>query len=290
MARFRFVLTVGALIPLSACALYTSHEQLEALNHAVPNGSKFTARLTVEYRDLANQDADKFDDYVDAQHFSRKGLRAATSENVLPEQLSDWSISDSATGSLTDSRQKLMDLLDHGGRTGAPDFSAVAQARFDCWVERADKSSAGKDQAVCHAQFDEAMAQAYAELNKPAPVPEVIPQQDELHAAKFIVFFDWNKANVTHAGSAVIETAISEAKRLGATQIDVVGNADLSGTERYNQKLSLKRALAVKALLVKHGVPSAEITTMAKGDEQPIVPTARGVREPANRRVEIHFE
>ena len=171
-----------------------------------------------------------------------------------------------------------------------PNFSAVAQARFDCWVTQTAAVLGNSDYAtICRAGFKEALDQVRGELNKPAPVA-ASPAQDELHAAKFIVFFDWNKAGITHAADKVINTAISEAKRLGASQIDVVGNADKSGTERYNQKLSLSRALAVKAQLVKRGIPAGEIITSAHGDDTPLVETARGVREPANRRVEIHFE
>ncbi len=290
MAKLRFGLTVAALIPLSACAVYTAHEQLEALNHAVPNGSQFTNRLTVEYRDLANQDNDKFDDYVDADRFSRKGLISATSKITLPENPTDWSLPDGVAGIMLQSRKELIDLLDNGGRKGAPEFAAVAQARFDCWVQRSAKDANGNDAAVCRAQFEEALAQARAAMAAPAAPTPPPPPEDELHAARFLVFFDWNKATITASGQAVIATAISEAQRLGATRIDVVGNADLSGTERYNQKLSLQRALAVKQALVRHGIPVGEIDTSAHGDDTPLVPTGRGVREPANRRVEIHFE
>ena len=226
----------------------------------------------------------------DAALFSRKGLDAASGKVVLPENPDDWSVGDQADG-MKQGRQTLIDLLDHGGRDLAAEFSAVAQARFDCWVQQSSGAFTSNDNAeICRAGFKEALDQARAEINKPAPAMPVAQNMDELHSAKFIVFFDWNKANVTHAADKVIATAISESKRLGASQIDIVGNADKSGTERYNQKLSLQRALAVKAKLVARGVPASKITTSAHGDDTPLVETARGVREPANRRVEIHFE
>jgi OOP family OmpA-OmpF porin len=286
MAIPRFIFTLCALIPLTGCAVYTAHEQLDALNQSVPSGSAFDQRLAVEYRDMANQDNDHFLDYEDAAHFSRKGLKAAAGETVLPEDPDDWWISDNDKDGMTQGRQTLLAVLDGGGRDRAPTFSAVAQARFDCWVERSDRTE-------CRAGFKQALDQARAQMDKREPAPEVIPQTDreaEIRAAKFLVFFDWNKATVTNAAEKVIDTAISEAQRLGVHQIDVIGNADKSGTERYNQKLSLARALAVKKRLIERGIGPAQITAIAHGDDHPLVPTGRGVREPANRRVEIHFE
>jgi outer membrane protein OmpA-like peptidoglycan-associated protein len=71
------------------------------------------------------------------------------------------------------------------------------------------------------------------------------------------------------------------------TRIEVAGHADRSGTPAYNQKLSLRRAQTVAAELVRLGVAQNEIDIEAFGDTHPLVPTAAGVREPQNRRVEI---
>ena len=67
----------------------------------------------------------------------------------------------------------------------------------------------------------------------------------------------------------------------------VSGYTDLSGTAAYNQSLSVRRAQSVEAELVRDGVAEAEITIRGLGEANPLVPTAKGVREPQNRRVEI---
>jgi len=67
----------------------------------------------------------------------------------------------------------------------------------------------------------------------------------------------------------------------------VAGHADRSGTPQYNQGLSMRRAQAVAAELVRLGVKQQAIAISAFGDTRPLVPTAAGVREPQNRRVEI---
>jgi outer membrane protein OmpA-like peptidoglycan-associated protein len=71
------------------------------------------------------------------------------------------------------------------------------------------------------------------------------------------------------------------------TRIEVNGYTDLSGTPQYNQGLSVRRAQAVAGELVRDGVPQSAIDIHGFGETHPLVPTAQGVREPQNRRVEI---
>ena len=70
-------------------------------------------------------------------------------------------------------------------------------------------------------------------------------------------------------------------------RVGVTGHADKSGSDAYNMALSLRRANNVKDELVRDGVPAASIVVVGRGESQPLVPTADGVREPQNRRVEI---
>ena len=65
------------------------------------------------------------------------------------------------------------------------------------------------------------------------------------------------------------------------------GHTDKSGPDSYNMALSLRRANTVKDALVREGVPATAISVIGKGETQPLVQTADGVREPQNRRVEI---
>ena len=116
----------------------------------------------------------------------------------------------------------------------------------------------------------------------PAPAPVAAPIQ-----RNFLVFFDWDKADITAEAQRVIQQAAASAKAGNVARITLTGHADRSGPERYNQKLSERRAAAVKAELVKQGIAANQIVTIGKGETQPLVPTADGVREPQNRRVEI---
>lgn len=105
-------------------------------------------------------------------------------------------------------------------------------------------------------------------------------------ARTYLVFFDWSKANLTDRARQIIGEAAT-ARGQGVTRIEVNGFTDRSGSDRFNQGLSERRANAVAAELVRRGVPRNEIVTRGFGEANNLVPTADGVREPQNRRVEI---
>jgi outer membrane protein OmpA-like peptidoglycan-associated protein len=113
------------------------------------------------------------------------------------------------------------------------------------------------------------------------PAPTVTPSRT------YLVFFDWDRADLTDRARQIIAEAAQNSTRVQTTRIEVQGNADSSGTPQYNQRLSLRRAQTVAAELVRDGVPNGVIDIQAFGDTRPLVPTAPGVREPQNRRVAI---
>ena len=116
-----------------------------------------------------------------------------------------------------------------------------------------------------------------------APTPAVAPAP----ARTFLVFFDFDRADLTDRARQIIAEAATNAQRVGTTRIEVSGHADRSGTPQYNQRLSERRAAAVAAELERRGVARSAMAIQAFGESRPLVPTADGVREPQNRRVEI---
>lgn len=103
----------------------------------------------------------------------------------------------------------------------------------------------------------------------------------------YLVFFDWDKADLTDRARQIVSEAATNSTKVQYTQLEVNGYTDTSGTAKYNQGLSVRRAQAVAAELVKDGVPKSAITIQGFGETHPLVPTGEGVREPQNRRVEI---
>jgi outer membrane protein OmpA-like peptidoglycan-associated protein len=118
-----------------------------------------------------------------------------------------------------------------------------------------------------------------------APAPTPAPPVEA--ARSYLVFFDWDKATLTDRARSIIREAADNSTHVQYTRIEVNGYTDTSGTPRYNQGLSIRRAQAVAAELVHDGVPRAAITAQGFGETHLLVPTGPGVREPQNRRVEI---
>jgi OmpA-OmpF porin, OOP family len=119
----------------------------------------------------------------------------------------------------------------------------------------------------------------------PAPAPVAAPAPAP--ARSYLVFFDWDKATLTDRARQIIKDAADNSTRVQYTRIEVNGYTDTSGTPRYNQGLSVRRAQAVQAELVRDGVPNEAISIQGFGDTHLLVSTGPGVREPQNRRVEI---
>jgi OmpA-OmpF porin, OOP family len=119
----------------------------------------------------------------------------------------------------------------------------------------------------------------------PVVVPVAAPQREA--ARTYLVFFDWDRADLTDRARQIIAEAAQATTRVQVTRIEVSGHTDKSGTARYNQGLSVRRAQNVASELVRLGVPRQSITVQGFGESRPLVQTADGVREPQNRRVEI---
>ena len=119
--------------------------------------------------------------------------------------------------------------------------------------------------------------------------PQTTASDPGTRPSEYIIFFGHNKSDLTPAAMDVVREAASAAKDSGSANLRLVGHADRSGSDSYNQALSMRRANAVKGALVSEGVNANTIALDAKGESDPMVPTADGVREPQNRRVNINF-
>ena len=123
--------------------------------------------------------------------------------------------------------------------------------------------------------------------SEPPPPPVQMVSTAPAAPSNFMVFFDWDRADISPQAHDTVEQAANMHRVRGNTPIAIVGHADKSGANDYNMALSLRRANAVKNDLVREGVNPQAIQLSGRGEEAPLVNTADGVREPQNRRVEI---
>ncbi|WP_165853540.1 OmpA family protein [Aurantiacibacter aquimixticola] len=123
-----------------------------------------------------------------------------------------------------------------------------------------------------------------------APPPPPPPPVDvSCNAGPYIAFFDWDEATITPEAAAVLNSAISAYRNCGTARVMLAGHTDTSGPRGYNQRLAERRNTAVRDYLLSRGISAARIAGEAFGESDLLVPTADGVREPQNRRVEVTY-
>lgn len=268
--KARILLMTGLVAGLvSGCAAYKHIDLVRSLS---PAGSSFSAHLADEYKALSLFEADQMKDYRDAEYFARKALAAANGQAVNPTMLDEREIPHFAVAELTSARAMLTKALGSKRYTAAS--LAEAQAKFDCWMEQQEENIQPDHIAECKIEFYEALKKMTGK--KVAVVKEA-----------FRVYFDHDSSVVT-AGE--MDTVAKVAAALAAqpgTVVLLTGNADTTGNAGYNAGLSKRRASAVKAKLVAAGVDASRVQMLAKGEHNLLVPTADGVREAKNRRVDV---
>jgi OOP family OmpA-OmpF porin len=111
--------------------------------------------------------------------------------------------------------------------------------------------------------------------------------QTQQPARNFMLFFPYDQATLSPDNQVVVREAVAAARARPDARVTVVGHADTSGNSAYNVTLSQQRAEAVRAALIGDGLNQATVAVTAKGEDQLMVSTRDGMREPKNRRVEI---
>jgi len=281
---------VVAAIPLllTACA----GTELAETRGLPQSGNAFDQALYAGYLGLAQKEYG-IGNYSSSDAFARKAQAAAAGEAVTPFVPNDEGfhppglVPEDDLFGMTSGREKMLAAFSDGATTRLAADAATAQVNYDCWVEEqsyigdfaeSDQPDRAKE---CRDAFESALQRITA---APAPQPvAVLP-------GSIIVFFDWDSAVLTDAA----RNLISEAARIFETgkmsSIDTVGHADKSGTVAYNNELSAARSANVASELTRFGIPTGDIDVTWRGEADPLVATADGVREPQNRRVEIFLQ
>jgi OOP family OmpA-OmpF porin len=254
-------------------------------------GEDFNSKLAKAYRDFALFEADQMVDWPDAVHFAKKANDARAGKPVAPENPSNWKIKEARDRQeLQAGYSRIVNALAAGAATKAPAAAARAQVQFDCWVEQQEENWQYDHIAACKTGFQQAMA-ALDDAMRVAPTSAApqAPVTQAPNTGPFLVFFDWDSTTLEPGALDILRTVADNAKAAVPPQIQVVGHADRSGTTEYNVGLSNRRARAVADRLVANGLSRNDIVTRGRGESEPLVTTADGVREPQNRRVEITF-
>ena len=130
-----------------------------------------------------------------------------------------------------------------------------------------------------------APAPAPAAAPAPAPAPAPVAAQKVTYAAD--AFFDFDKSVLKPEGRAKLDDLVSKIQGINLEVIIAVGHTDSVGSDAYNQKLSVRRAEAVKAYLISKGIERNRIYTEGKGEKQPVADNRTAEGRAKNRRVEV---
>jgi outer membrane protein OmpA-like peptidoglycan-associated protein len=118
----------------------------------------------------------------------------------------------------------------------------------------------------------------------PPPLAQAAPPPPPVRM--FVVFFDFDKYDLTEQAQTIVQEAVVAARRQ-PVRVMITGHTDTVGSRAYNQRLSERRALSVKNAMVRGGIDADEISTVGRNFSDPLVPTGPGIREPQNRRAVI---
>ena len=120
----------------------------------------------------------------------------------------------------------------------------------------------------------------------PAPAPAPVPTSEKVSFAAEALF-DFNKSNVKPEGKAALDDLLAKLQGMNTEVMVTVGHTDSVGSDAYNQKLSMRRAEAVKAYIVSKGVDASRVYTEGKGESQPIADNKTAAGRAKNRRVTV---
>lgn len=275
------LLCAGAVIGVAGCnnlpesSLGGTFMTEPFLNENI-NVSDFNSALAEAYRVTAEDAARNDVNWYDASAYARKGWSALDGQSVQPWTPAQLGISDSTVMAIhQDALAKIT-----ANKAINPVPCARAQAAHDNYLEEISEG----DHSITDPEEAKATLMKYLGECAPtvAPAPQVTAQQD-----RFVVYFGFDKSDLTQAARQTMNDVMATLKTLSNPLVSVVGHADRVGSVQYNQGLSERRAGTVTQALSNGSVPMNNITQSGRSELEPAVPTADGVREPKNRRVEI---
>jgi OmpA-OmpF porin, OOP family len=296
MRPFRLIPFLAAALLVAGCSSFRVGPDQAAALRMGPAQDPFHSALASGYKSLgANQYAEA--DYVAADVYYRKAQAAAAGAPVPLEDPANWPrLTPADRQDVVNVRSGLQSWIDTNSQRD-PAGAANQQLKFDCWIEELSEGEYA-DAAAC--KPGTAVAQVAPTANC-ATNPNGLDANGKL-CQEGVVYFAWDRYDLLNpretdvkqpvdAQAAALDLIVRQVNTIRPARIDVIGRADASGPEDYNYGLSECRARSVADALRARGLPAGiDIRTIPLGKTDLVVPTADGVRDPANRVVMVAYQ
>ena len=290
-------LCLFSLLIITACS--ASYEKLKTVDSRTNNS--FAKNLLETYKEKATYEAEEMHDWNSAKLYSEKALNALVGAEVKPQEMTYWKLPKKHIFELTQSYNNLM-IIYNEAKILDPYNLAIAISSLDCWAEQQEENWQTWDIKKCRDDFLNAMHEMYAKIsdneknqdqqnledkiiNNPESVTVVT--KNEKREIMQIIYFDFDEYTLSEVSLNTLKTFLDKYQNQISNYV-IVGHTDTKGTNKYNLKLSLKRAKTIKTIFLQEGIEEKNINILGKGEEFLAILTADETAHPANRRVEIN--
>jgi len=157
----------------------------------------------------------------------------------------------------------------------------------DCMTKKEAPAAPAQPAAPAAPAAPTAPVAPAAPASPASPAPASVKQSITIQAE---ALFDFDKSVIKPAGKQALDDAVAKMRGIDVDAVIATGHTDSIGTDAYNQKLSERRANSVKDYLVSKGVPAGKITTIGKGETQPVATNKTKEGRAKNRRVDVEFK
>ncbi len=233
-------------------------------------GAGFTGALAKEYTELGRRAAFRDVRWRNSTAYIAKAKQAESGIEPAPWAPEQLGVNGDASGMY----QSVVATINEN-KAARPEACARAQAMWDQYLEALRGDAAG---AICLLPAD-----------AKALLDEALAQCGGSTTSGFIVYFGFDRTNLTDRARGTLDQVVSAVNDMGATALSVVGHADTVGNASYNQGLSERRARRVARYLNDRGIGADAMTLAGRGERDLAKATGDNVREPLNRRVEINL-
>lgn len=286
-------LAITAAVGLSGCGLPGTFGAESFIDDETVGGTSFAGELAQAYQQRTADAAANDVNWILAGRYAQKGRAAAAGNPPEPWNPADYYESPTFSSGVNSERAQAFALADRRVRLVNalanfkdihPKACAQAQSHYDWLVDEVYQDTPPTDaagQKKIAVAFERVLAQC---VNTPTPAPKPVPVAHQAPKVdnRYVLYFGWNRYNLTDEARKVINLAVQNA---AGRALNVLGYTDTSGSDAYNDKLSQKRA-GVTAQALKQGNAAVQ-SVGGRGEHDLAKTTADGVREPLNRRAVI---